>query len=424
VFDWAVGSSRYYELEVIPSERDFSDDAFLSFRACQGTRHPRTDALNNPLNFTATLEDGTGVTSSIDFGNYGHVTRTYLRSSGWANEFNTVRIRLTDFLANSSGLDLTDVVSVRFDFGSAYGSSQGRIGLDDVELAHDRAPMFVPITIAIAGNPPEFVEPDVPAVISVEILEGSDTIVPGSAQLYYRYDGGTFMSTPLTVDGALYEGVMPAPVCGDVPEFYVSVEGSISGIVSDPPAAPADYYTAYVGTYVVIMADDFETDQGWTVQDDPSVSSGTWERDVPIADPGAGYDAPLADYDGSGNCYLTENGYMRDLDGGPTMLISPLLDLSGAADPVLGYARWFMNDDHDADRLDVEISNDGGGSWVLIESVPHTEGWVERTARILDYLDAPLSSEVVVRFNATDNPNNSKTEGAIDAVEIFDISCD
>ena len=115
---------------------------------------------------------------------------------------------------------------------------------------------------------------------------------------------------------------------------------------------------------------------------------------------------------------------MKDLDGGPTMLLSPLMDLSTAADPVLGYARWFTNDDHDADRLDVEISNDGGYSWVLIESVPHNDGWVERTVRILDYLTAPLSDEVVVRFSATDNPNNSKTEAAIDAVEIFDISCE
>ena len=139
VFDWTTTASRFYELEVIAGERDFSDNAYLSFRACQGTRHPETDALNSPLSFTATLRDGSGTTSSIDFANFGRITRTYLRGGsgtgfGWANEFNTVRIRLTDFLNNGSGIDLTDIVAIRFEFGAAYGSNRGRIGIDDIEV--------------------------------------------------------------------------------------------------------------------------------------------------------------------------------------------------------------------------------------------------------------------------------------------------
>ena len=47
---------------------------------------------------------------------------------------NSVRIRLTDFLNNGSGIDLTDIVAVRFDFGAAYGSERGRIGVDDIEI--------------------------------------------------------------------------------------------------------------------------------------------------------------------------------------------------------------------------------------------------------------------------------------------------
>ena len=98
VFDWSDDAPRFYELEVIPEERDLSDDEFLSFRACQGTRHPETVALDGPLSFAVALRDGAGVTSSIQIGNYGHLTRPYQRTgfgagAGWGNEFSTVRLR-------------------------------------------------------------------------------------------------------------------------------------------------------------------------------------------------------------------------------------------------------------------------------------------------------------------------------------------
>jgi len=139
VFDWTQYDLRYYELGLNQFMQYFSDKAFLSFRACQGTRHPETDALDSPLSFTVSLRDGSGTTSSINFENYGRITRTYKRTgygsgAGWANEFNTVRIRLTDFETNGSGIDLANIVAVRFDFGSSFGSSRGRIGLDDIEV--------------------------------------------------------------------------------------------------------------------------------------------------------------------------------------------------------------------------------------------------------------------------------------------------
>jgi hypothetical protein len=139
VFDWGAGAPRFYELEVVPSMRDFSERAFLSFRACQGTRHPQTVALDGPMSFTVTLRDGVGTSSSIDFGVAGRITRPYQRTglgtgAGWANEFMTVRIRLADFQTNGSGIDLTDIAAVRFDFGAAFGSARGRIGLDDIAV--------------------------------------------------------------------------------------------------------------------------------------------------------------------------------------------------------------------------------------------------------------------------------------------------
>jgi hypothetical protein len=171
-------------------------------------------------------------------------------------------------------------------------------------------------------------------------------------------------------------------------------------------------YTFY--TPLIFFEDAFETDQGWTVEN-IDLLDGAWQRGIPAGDGSRG--DPLTDYDGSGQCYLTANRPGNsDVDGGPTRLISPLLDLSDTTDPMLGYARWWTNDDQDGDVLEVEISNDGGGSWILVESVIDTVGWVKPTIRISDFI-AP-TDQMQLRFSAADNPSNSIDEGAVDFFRI------
>ncbi|MCE9594343.1 MAG: hypothetical protein K8S98_09115 [Planctomycetes bacterium] len=137
VFDWTAPST--YSIDVLPAQTDFSDDDFLSFRACQGTRHPNTDAWNAPLSFGVQLEDVSGFFSpAIDFGEYGKLTRPYPRTgtgtgAGWANEFVSVRIPLEAFTRYTPVFDLTQVVRIHFLFGS-IGPSSGRVGLDDIEI--------------------------------------------------------------------------------------------------------------------------------------------------------------------------------------------------------------------------------------------------------------------------------------------------
>ncbi|MFT5154968.1 MAG: hypothetical protein ACI841_004976, partial [Planctomycetota bacterium] len=56
---------------------------------------------------------------------------------GWMNEFRTTRIPIRDFLANGTDLDTTDIVKVRFEFGQAGDSPEGRLGMDDIEFTVD-----------------------------------------------------------------------------------------------------------------------------------------------------------------------------------------------------------------------------------------------------------------------------------------------
>jgi hypothetical protein len=140
VFDW-TNQDRFIEWEVATGRRNFTKHIFLSFRGAQGTRHPNTLADNGDLTFSVTLRDLSGTTSSINIGAYGGgLEQPYDRSGGWHNEMETVRLRLTDFLNNGSGLDLENIVAVRFDVGPSWGSSRGRIVVDDLMLTNDRLP--------------------------------------------------------------------------------------------------------------------------------------------------------------------------------------------------------------------------------------------------------------------------------------------
>ena len=273
---------------------------------------------------------------------------------------------------------------------------------------------------------PEYIPPGVPTDISVSIEDASETYVPGSGLLHYRYDGGEYLTSPLTPQSrGLYWATLPAPACDDTPDFYISAEGDGGTTVYSPEDAPTSVYTTGVGTVTMILDDDFETDQGWTVEDVEPVN-GSWERGVPVDEPDEALHPPRSDYDGSGQCYLTENLLGNsDVDNGPTRLISPTFDLSDTSDPLLRFAYWWWNDDQDSDPMDVDISNDNGATWVpalTITNVPPQ--WFQQVINIASAIDPlPLTSQMKVRFSVADVPNNSKDEGGIDAVEVFDVEC-
>lgn len=141
VFQWSGMQSL--EFEIVPQARNFTERTFLSFRACQMSRHPFTTVELADMEFQVTLRDGHGRTSTIEIAAYGSgIIEPYQRTgsglgAGWANEFETTRIRLSDFIAGGAELDLTDVVALRFEFGEGDQPQFGRMGLDDIELVQE-----------------------------------------------------------------------------------------------------------------------------------------------------------------------------------------------------------------------------------------------------------------------------------------------
>jgi hypothetical protein len=141
VFEWNGGSSYY--AYIAPGGGPLSLWKYISFRAAQATRDPLTTAALADLSFNVTVVDTAGNFARISASAFGGgVEEPYQRTScgvgsGWANEFETIRVPVEAFRYNNTVINLNSILAIGFEFGPAHGSTQGRIGIDDVELLID-----------------------------------------------------------------------------------------------------------------------------------------------------------------------------------------------------------------------------------------------------------------------------------------------
>ena len=285
----------------------------------------------------------------------------------------------------------------------------------------DVVPEEPAVRISLPNDAPERISSQMPTEFAVTIEDGAETVVPSTATLHYSYDGGSFQTAPMTFNGGTsYTASLPAGACDDSPRFYLSAEGNLGGTQTNPPGAPDFFYTADVLDETNFFTDDFQNDEGWTVEN-LNLADGAWERAIPSA--GGGNGDPGSDADGSGFCYVTDNANGGEVDGLATRLISPQVDLSSAADPYVEFSAWFFNDDGD-DSMIVSMSPNGGFTWVpaLTIGPGGTGGWNSYSLRVADFVTP--SDRFVVRFEVGDSPANSTTEAGIDAVRILSLGCD
>jgi hypothetical protein len=122
-----------------------------------------------------------------------------------------------------------------------------------VVMSGDIVPAQPPALILLLGSPvPTLIEPDTPRELSVRILEGSQTLEPGSARLHYRSGAtGAFDSVPLAhVSGDLYAANLPGQVCSAEPQFYFSALTDQSTTVTLPENAPEYFFSTKSGVIV------------------------------------------------------------------------------------------------------------------------------------------------------------------------------
>lgn len=229
VFDW-TDEDRYYEWTVPAASRDFTNFLYLSFRGAQGTQHPNTLAVTGDLTFNVTLRDGTPsqTTSTINISAYGGgLEQPYDRNGGWHNEMETIRLRLTDFLHNGSGIDLMNIVAVRLNVGPSSGSSRGRIVVDELMLTSNVPPIPFEIIEPTSTRPSYAGTSVAGSRILVRIRAGGDRDV-SPANLSIAVDGITLTPAQIptaatTIGGETWIVVAPGPKADGCYDLSVSL---------------------------------------------------------------------------------------------------------------------------------------------------------------------------------------------------------
>ncbi|MCC7387831.1 MAG: hypothetical protein IT431_03595 [Phycisphaerales bacterium] len=291
----------------------------------------------------------------------------------------------------------------------------------DINPAKFTIDYTVPLTISLPDGAVTTMAPGEPAVLSVRVDAGSETVVAGSEKLYTSYDGGSFTGVTLTsLGGGLYEGVLPAGGCADEPRYYLQAQGSGGSILRLPDGAPAEFFSAAIGEYTVEQSDDFENESGWVVVG--GAGDGNWERVTPVDQ---GWGDPAGDADGSGRCFVTGNLAFQDVDGGTTQLVSPSFDMSEGGQ--LGYSYWvsgFPDIPFGAgDGLFVDVAVDQfGADWVQVRGYTDAAlAW--RTDSIAVGVEVPASPTVKIRFRAVDTGTDDVVEAGVDAFFLGDFVC-
>ena len=206
---------------------------------------------------------------------------------------------------------------------------------------------------------PDYLPPGQATDITVQIREGEENYIADSGTLYYRYNGGRFQTSPLVpLGGELYRATLPAAGCADTPKYYFSAQGDESGVVYDPPIAPASFYTADVGEFVPFIEDSLQTDPGWTTE-------GQWAFGQPTGGGGEhGSPDPTSGHTG-------DNVYGYNLSGdypnylSEAHLTSGAFDCTGKSDVHLIFWRWLGVEQAAYDHAYVRVSNNGT-NWTTV----------------------------------------------------------
>jgi len=274
---------------------------------------------------------------------------------------------------------------------------------------------------------PTTIPPDTTTSFTIRIADAAQTVVPTSAALVYRTSASGFAKPkPMRPLGnGLFAVEFPAEPCDTNLEFYLTAAGGGGALVTEPWDAPAGLHSVRVIRYEPVFDDDFEADWGWeVVTEGGNATKGEWTRVIPVgtlAQPS--YDRS-PDY--GSRCFVTGQHFggapgNNDVDGGPVRLISPLLPLP-TPDAEVSYWRWFYSSSRTPDVLTVEMSRNGGASWVVVEAVQASEGWTTYSFRLSDFPGA-VGNQLRIRFTTSDSPNDSLTEAAIDEFRVRALDC-
>jgi hypothetical protein len=284
------------------------------------------------------------------------------------------------------------------------------------------------ISISFPNGHPEMVSPSGGDTLDIAVEELEATVVTGSERFFLRTDGGFVEETINAIGGGVYQASFPATSCGMEVAYYVSFETSAGSTITSPPGAPDNAYSTLSAEGLLVgFEDDFESDLGWSAgMAGDTATTGVWVRVDPI-----GTAAQPEDAASGSLCFVTGQGSLggglgeNDIDGGFTTLVSPAFDGTTIDGATVSYFRWYSNNTGavpNSDAMQVELSNDDGSTWALLEEVStNANSWVRAEFSIADVLEPTTAMRV--RFVASDLGEGSLVEAGVDLFTVGGVDC-
>ncbi len=266
-------------------------------------------------------------------------------------------------------------------------------------------------------------------------------------KMFYRVNNGGFMPIAMNnTSGSNYTASIPGQPKGTVVGYYLALEDNNGNLAQVTPFS-ANISDPNLPNYILVgcapvIVEDFDGNGGiWTFgASDDNATTGLWIEDIPVGSfdaNGIPVQTDAQHTPGGIACALTGNAGSpndavgtNDVDGGKTTVFTPTYNLESVADPVIAYYRWYVNNppsgaNPNADWWQVEITGDGGNTWIRIEDTKTSDRtWRRNAFRVKDYT---TSSTVQMRFIASDSlrpgqnlDGGSLVEAAVDDMTIYE----
>ncbi|MCP4293763.1 MAG: S8 family serine peptidase [bacterium] len=321
--------------------------------------------------------------------------------------------------------DGTYTVSVQMD-GFASGQSSVQLSVPNVEtedfaLLDNQGPVVTDVLQPLAVSTEDADYP-----ITAAAYDHSSVL---SASLHYRVNNGAWTELPMSFADGLHEAAIPNQGPNSTVDYFVSATDGINQVGYGPSDAPTSYFTLLVSTEIYSYTVENPEDNEWQLGvSGDEATAGLWERGDPEGTSFGGIIFEPADDhtpDPGVMCFVTGIGQpggsalASDLDGGCTTLLSPVFDLSEVEFATAKYWRWYSEGGATPDdEFVVDVSEDGGETWVEIERIVETDPqWVQVVVDLNQLIN--FTDQVVFRFTGCDENSLSVVEAAIDDFSIM-----
>jgi agmatine/peptidylarginine deiminase len=266
-----------------------------------------------------------------------------------------------------------------------------------------------------APSPPRVITPWAPSMFEVSIVPNGEAVLAGSEKLHVRFrPGGPWAALPLQpLGGESYRATLPRFVCGDAPEFYVSVTGAQYGMKTAPFGAPDASFAATVGSLapVTLISADFEAGlpAGWS-------ASGLWHVSSACTASPTCDGVRWAYFGQDSTCNYSTGARAQGTLRSPAVVI-PALPPGGTA--TLTYCNTFVTEGEEG--YDNGYLQVGGAT---IDRPTQSTAWTTRSVDLT--AQAGQSIQFEWRFDTIDNYYNTFRGWQVDDIRVTtsQASCD